>query len=106
MLLPGTYRLEHTLTCWIDSFYTQTLPSCLSLWGSQSTHSERRQREGGWERGREGRERGEGIIGGRGGSEGGREGLSQSQIWHKLKPLSLFFPVLEKGGHIILHALR
>ena len=61
------------LTCWIGFSYTQTLPSCLNLWGSQSA---RRREEG------EGREGGRGNgerEGGRKGEwrEGGREGRVQ-----------------------------
>ena len=52
------------LTCWIGFSYTQTLPSCLNLWGSQSARR---------------REEGEGREGGRKGEwrEGGREGRVQ-----------------------------
>ena len=54
----------HMLTCWIAFSYTQTLPSCLNLWGSQSARR---------------REEGEGREGGRGNGEreGGKEGCKK-----------------------------
>ena len=75
---PGLMIHNVMLTCWIAVSYTQTLPSCLNLWGSQSAIRREGGRKGGREEGREGCKKLRGQKRGkrmyrRGGQRGGKK---------------------------------